>query len=478
MAHVFISYAHKDYDDFVKQFIERLEKAGFDKWIDHEQLAGGKDWTEDIDKGINQAYGLILIISNSSAQSDYVKYEWAFALGQGVPMIPIIYQAQNSLPPRLIPIQYFDFTDPNWSQWDAFIARLKEVRDEFGTIVRIPSDAPRDVRDGLNELNSTIPQRRENAAQHLGNMGNPLAVPGLIMRLKDQNTAVWIAATEALGKIGDERGVEPLMDVLARYYETSHPFGLEQINDPPDHKISRALIQIGSNAIPALTKGLKCPTPNMRIAIALILGRIKDKEAIAALIEAIGDNNNEAQRMIIWALGQIRDDTCVPVLIDVLKSDVIYSVKYECVQALGLIGGNDALEILIEVLTDNTGQQSTAISDHSGSISVQTSEHVQLRQAAAYALRDLGDKKAIVPLYNVLVTESDQAFLSVVYNALLSLVNNDDVDRLIERMQQSRIQGLSAYPETLLLDIIRSIGTPEALAAVEKWKHEQQGKST
>lgn len=61
---------------------------------------------------------------------------------------------------------------------------------------------------------------RKEAAEALGDFGDPEAVKPLIAALGDAEDAVCWAAAEALGKLGDRRAVEPLIAALANGSET------------------------------------------------------------------------------------------------------------------------------------------------------------------------------------------------------------------------------------------------------------------
>src|SRR5690349_1919376 len=110
MAYVFISYSHTD-AEFAENLKNRLEKAGFDKvWMDEERLRAGEDWREEIDDAIGQSFALILVVSPASKDSKYVMYEWSFAWGAHVKVIPLLLQdiGNNEIHPRLDKRQYLD----------------------------------------------------------------------------------------------------------------------------------------------------------------------------------------------------------------------------------------------------------------------------------------------------------------------------------------------------------------------------------
>ena len=46
-------------------------------------LRPGSDWRQEIDRAIRDSFVLIVVVSPDSKASEYVTYEWAFALGLG-----------------------------------------------------------------------------------------------------------------------------------------------------------------------------------------------------------------------------------------------------------------------------------------------------------------------------------------------------------------------------------------------------------
>jgi HEAT repeat protein len=66
----------------------------------------------------------------------------------------------------------------------------------------------------LHELNHDIWEVRRNAAEDLGNIADPRAVPYLTQRLSDAVGGVRFAVVEAIGKISDPRAVPALLQLL------------------------------------------------------------------------------------------------------------------------------------------------------------------------------------------------------------------------------------------------------------------------
>ena len=89
--HIFISYARRGGSDFANSVIREIEKHGFTHWIDNEKIGLGKDWRQKIDEAIRESFALILIITPEAIISEYVTYEWIFALGTGVAVFPLVF---------------------------------------------------------------------------------------------------------------------------------------------------------------------------------------------------------------------------------------------------------------------------------------------------------------------------------------------------------------------------------------------------
>ncbi len=123
--HVFISYKHED-GDFAENLSNRVRKEGFKTWVDNDRLNAGEDWRAEIDQAIKNAFALIVIMTPEAKSSEYVTYEWSFAWGAGVKVIPVIFK-QTPLHPRLEALQHLDFNNIANRPWDKLINVLKNA---------------------------------------------------------------------------------------------------------------------------------------------------------------------------------------------------------------------------------------------------------------------------------------------------------------------------------------------------------------
>ncbi|HEY6187447.1 MAG TPA: toll/interleukin-1 receptor domain-containing protein [Pyrinomonadaceae bacterium] len=115
MKHIFVSYARED-KDFARELNKRLREQDRIPWQDIGNIRGGDNWQATIDDALRNAEALIVIMSPQATRSQYVTYEWAFALGAGVRVIPVV-KKRTELHPRLNAIQHIDFTARRGTPW-------------------------------------------------------------------------------------------------------------------------------------------------------------------------------------------------------------------------------------------------------------------------------------------------------------------------------------------------------------------------
>lgn len=124
MARVFLSYSTKD-SLFADLAILKLQNAGIDVWIDHESLVAGEEWRNAIDAGISGSCAVVVLLTPDSCESPYVTYEWGFAIGRGIKVIPILLKDAD-IHPRLSALQYLDFRDQRNGPWASLYAEIKQ----------------------------------------------------------------------------------------------------------------------------------------------------------------------------------------------------------------------------------------------------------------------------------------------------------------------------------------------------------------
>ncbi|PLX18218.1 MAG: hypothetical protein C0601_05300, partial [Candidatus Muiribacterium halophilum] len=195
--------------------------------------------------------------------------------------------------------------------------------------------APRDI-DLLIRLltNSNDGEMRYLVAYGLGIIGDKKAVPALVNSLlNDNNDWVRKYAASALGKLEDERSIEPLISILS------------EDNEELEYWTAKVLGQMGEIAIEKLQACLDSPQEKVRFFSILALGAIGDKKSIDILIKILGEEGESAQKAI-KALAETKE--AIPALVEALGSSNL-NVRSNASKALIRIG-NAAVDPLMEVV--------------------------------------------------------------------------------------------------------------------------------
>ena len=128
MTKVFLSYSTKDHY-FAELADIKLSEAGIELWRDQGKLRAGSDWRSGIENGISSSIAVIVALSEHSANSSYVTFEWAYGLGKGKAVLPVRLETCK-IHHRLEPIQYLDFSVPGSLPWSTLIDRIRQIESE------------------------------------------------------------------------------------------------------------------------------------------------------------------------------------------------------------------------------------------------------------------------------------------------------------------------------------------------------------
>ena len=326
--HIFISYSRKDID-FAEDLKEKLEAADVKVWTDKSRLVPGEDWRESIDQAIRDSFALITVVTPTAKASEYVTYEWAFAWGIEMKVIPILLE-HTPLHPRLETVQHFDFTHRTPHQWNELTELISELSKTAKTISKNVSPV---IQSAITMLDSANKGDQEDAINTLVELNHPVAF----------RTLIWNLNHHAL-----ERVRQAIAQALKQIGDAAVPALIETLDDQrPDvrQEAIKLLEWIGDGAVPVLIEALDDQRPDVREAAAETLRRIGD-----TLIEALGDQRPGVPRAAAEMLGRIRDAAAVPALIEAL-GDQRPGVSQAAAEALEGIG-DAAVPALIEALGD------------------------------------------------------------------------------------------------------------------------------
>lgn len=223
---------------------------------------------------------------------------------------------------------------------------------------------------------------RAAAARALGDTGDRSAMTQLITLLRDDNDIVSAAAAEALGKLGADSVMTEFIEVLTQpSADTNAAPGLVVGTESPtlkefaamkqEERLTAAIRVLGRShnpraVQPLLDHGLKSDAMGVRIAAAIALGRLKDRRAVAPLVELLQTyydlrdklksgpifektpspaeqhlKESEAylRAAIVWALGEICDSGALPALKRAVDDDnsLVRDAAKEALDKLGSV---------------------------------------------------------------------------------------------------------------------------------------------
>ena len=105
---LFISYSRVD-SAFALRLVRDLAERGVETWFDQLDIPPGANWDNEIEKALDQAKIILVILSAVSAKSENVKNEIGAALERNKQVVPIVL-AQGAVPLMITRLQREDFT--------------------------------------------------------------------------------------------------------------------------------------------------------------------------------------------------------------------------------------------------------------------------------------------------------------------------------------------------------------------------------
>ncbi len=226
-------------------------------------------------------------------------------------------------------------------------------------------------------------------------------VANLARLLDHKDLQVQYEAAEALGNLGDERAIDPLIAALKRDEFSGVRW-----------KAAEALSKIGDRAVGPLIATLQYPDEDVRWKAAIALGEIGNPDAIVPLISLLADDDRYVRSRAAHALSMIGEPAVPPLITALKRSDA--GIRWGSALALGKIKNPLAVEPLILLLAD---------------------EHLMIKAEAASALASIGTP-ALGPLLGFLKSAKGETRMEVM-SALGELGNADAIEPLFQLLENA-----------------------------------------
>jgi HEAT repeat protein len=262
----------------------------------------------------------------------------------------------------------------------------------------------------IEQLDSEDPTARRTAVVALGRIGDRKAVPSLL-RVLEQGDALLVPVAAALARLGDTRAFMPLLGLLghpqAAVRQTvigalnsiGHPAMASEILarlEDPDPLVRDSAVKVAgyfgyhdciepvlalcrdtdegvrcsalshlpyfddSRTFDVLSSALANGTPRARGAAAQALGAVDGAPSRDLLHRALGDTEPWVRYFAATSLAKIGDAASVPELARVVGGDPAEHVRVAAIEAVGLIGGAEAVQILEPLVANDAGESGHA----------------------------------------------------------------------------------------------------------------------
>lgn len=122
MAQVFISYARED-TDTMQTLRDDLRSRGFEVWTDEALTHGSPSWKEAVEREIEDAECLVVVLSPDAKQSKWVEREIAYASEFRTGLVPVLVRGEvrDAVPIEIINTQRVDARQDYPSALDAVV---------------------------------------------------------------------------------------------------------------------------------------------------------------------------------------------------------------------------------------------------------------------------------------------------------------------------------------------------------------------
>jgi len=126
-TYVYISYDFTDGEKFACQLYDDLKGCHINAWLDLYDIPPDANWDTEIDRALQSASVVLVILTPESIHSSQVKNEWINALSRNIPVWPLMaIDCEIPLDLRLSALSYIDFR----TDYDKGIAILyQRLRD-------------------------------------------------------------------------------------------------------------------------------------------------------------------------------------------------------------------------------------------------------------------------------------------------------------------------------------------------------------
>ncbi|CAI49175.1 HEAT-PBS family taxis protein [Natronomonas pharaonis DSM 2160] len=267
----------------------------------------------------------------------------------------------------------------------------------------------RDLEDLVEVLqHSDNPSIRKRAAEVIGDILDTGDVEESDLVLEsDETDDLGLEALEA------EADRETVIDVLVRAVKDDENEGVraaavDALDKHSQEALERVVAELSGKDLDAAADWVAAKTfadvleadqPELRMAAATGLGRVGDPSVTASLVDRLSDEDPRVRARSAVACGRIEDPRAVGPLEELITSDSNIDVRQAVARALGDIGTEGALSVLLDAAGDPSGSVRRVVADSLGQfgsvepvdtlVGFLDDEHEMVRRTAMFSLVEI-----------------------------------------------------------------------------------------
>jgi HEAT repeat protein len=259
------------------------------------------------------------------------------------------------------------------------------------------------IRAGLKDPHPAV---RFAACIELGRQRDGDALAEIRLLVRDADQSVRVGAYFALERLGDGSFREEWTDALRQSAEPS-----------VRRNAALALGQLEDPAVLPLLKRAADEDRDEGVQLQAMEGMAKlgDERAISFFIRDAYGGRGYREPFALLTLGQIKDDTVVPVLRSRLVSSPYLEARLAAARGLGRRGISDGFDLALSSLNWDSPQRELADD-------LPENQIMRVRTMAAMALGEIGDRRALGPLKDRMQTPDDPRVQLAAARAILMIL--------------------------------------------------------
>ncbi|MEO0688342.1 MAG: HEAT repeat domain-containing protein, partial [Cyanobacteria bacterium J06649_11] len=243
--------------------------------------------------------------------------------------------------------------------------------------------SPKNISEFSIYLKPYLSELCKTAAQALGEIKcDQAAIELETLLIKSNDFEICGSVIRALETIGSDTAINALCK------------GLEKDSVSIRRLVGQSLNRLNNDDVTDnLIKALQSQNPVARSRAAEALGYIGNVEAIPHLVQIFCDENSDAKWKAAYSLCQMGNDKAFPALVksfEELSSALNY---YELAEALSLLGSEESINVLINLLEKGNDEVFYACANALGKLSC--------KQAIPFLLKAWTDRNYLICLQNI-----------------------------------------------------------------------------